>query len=181
MSAALATTLAPRRWLGPLNVQADDAFRRARTDGMSYLRALVVGHVASFRDCWTFRATIAEAIGISTRTVQRGITQARELGIMRTARSKPRERPKGASGPIVCGFSHRWIIAPLQQAAAAASHLARKVSRAMRDNCQAKPTTCDPRRTPRTPAEIAQRAARARDELAALVASWEAEPPPKSG
>lgn len=80
---------------------------------------------------------------------------------------------------MLCGFSHRWIIAPTQQAAAAASHLARKVARAMRDNCDAKPSACDGRtRTPR-PANLAERAARARAELAELAALWEDEPPPK--
>jgi hypothetical protein len=174
VSAALAR--APVRWIGPLHVQADDAFRRARVAGLSYARACVVGQIASFKDGWVFRSRLADAVGVCVRTVQRGITQARELGMMRTARSKPRERPPGAGGPLVCGFSHRWILAPAQAAAAAASHLARKVARSL---CEAKPATCDGQQRIARPANLAERAARARAELAELVARWEDDPPPK--
>jgi hypothetical protein len=164
------------RWIGPLHVQADDAFRRARVAGLSYARACVVGQIASFKDGWIFRARLADAVGVCVRTVQRAITQARELGLMATARSKPREKPPGAQGPLPCGFSHRWILAPAQAAAAAASHLARKVARSL---CDAKPPTCDGRARVVRPVNLAERAARARAELARLAALWEEEPPPK--
>jgi len=177
VGAALAR--APRRWIGPLTREADDAFRRARVHGMSLARACVVGQIASFKDGWMPRHRIAELVGVCVRTVQRGITQARELGMMRTARSKPRERPPGAQGPFWCGFSHRWIIPAVSEAAAAASHLARQVARKMAGVCAgARP--CTPRRE-RTPGELAERAARAKSDLAALVTQWETEakPPPK--
>lgn len=44
------------------------------------------------------------------RTVQRGITQARELGLLGTARARPDEVPPGCKSPIRCGWSHRWIV-----------------------------------------------------------------------
>jgi hypothetical protein len=103
--------------------------------------------------------------------------------MMRTARSKPREKPPGLQGPLPCGFSHRWILAPAQEAVAAASHLARKVARALTpDGCEPRAVACSPERRARmSEADLAERAARGRAELAALVARWatEAEPRPR--
>lgn len=178
---AVAPRFAPRRWLGPLHAQADDAFRRARMHGLSHARACVVGQIASFKDGWAFRSSLASAVGVCVRTVQRAITQAREAGMMRTARSKPREKPPGLQGPLPCGFSHRWILAPVQEAVAAASHLARKVARSLAvDGCEPRAVACTPERRARMSlADLAERAARARRELADLAARWAAEPDPR--
>lgn len=169
--------LAPRRWIGPLHAQADDAFRRARMHGLSYARSCVVGQIASFKDGWAFRSSLAGAVGVCVRTVQRAITQAREAGMMRTARSKPREKPPGLQGPLPCGFSHRWILAPVQEAVAAASHLARKVARSLTaDGCEPRAVACTPERRARmSETDLAERAARGRRELVALDARWQAE------
>jgi hypothetical protein len=77
---------------------------------MTVSRATVCAFVASFRDCWAFRRRIAAVLGLSVRTVQRALTQAADLGLLRTARAKKGEVPTGARGPIDCGFSHRWTI-----------------------------------------------------------------------
>jgi hypothetical protein len=77
---------------------------------MSAGRALVLGTIASFKQCWMFRRKIAEHTGLSVRTVQRAITQGRELGLMGTARAKPNEVPPGLDKPVVCGWSHRWVV-----------------------------------------------------------------------
>ena len=77
---------------------------------MSTARATVAAFVASFKDCWAFRRQISRVLGVSVRTVQRALTQAKALGLLRTARSKQNETPPGARGPIDCGFSHRWTI-----------------------------------------------------------------------
>lgn len=98
-------------WLGTDSPrEAVAAFRRARSAGMSSVRALVVGQIGSFRDCWAFRSKLARAVGCSVRTVQRAITQAKSLGLIGVARAKPHEKPPGCSHPVECGFSHRWTI-----------------------------------------------------------------------
>lgn len=99
-------------WLGPSAAEASSAYGRAREAGMSVLRSLVVGQIASFRQCWAFRRKLAEKVGCSVRTVQRAITQAKAEGLLGTARAKPHEIPPGrdAQGPVACGWSHRWII-----------------------------------------------------------------------
>ena len=97
-------------WLGPVGDEARAAYVRARDAGMSHLRALVIGCVASFKDCWARRRKIAEHLRCSVRTVQRALTQAKELGLIGIGRSKPGEIPPGAKSEITCGFSHRWTI-----------------------------------------------------------------------
>ncbi|HET7378500.1 MAG TPA: hypothetical protein VFJ24_00530 [Gaiellales bacterium] len=77
---------------------------------MSPMRALAFGQIASFRDGWVFRSTIAKKIGASVRTVGRAIRQAKDLGLLGTARAKKTEIPPGMSRPLACGWSHRWII-----------------------------------------------------------------------
>lgn len=80
------------------------------------MRALVIGSVASFKECWTFRKNLAEKVGCSVRTVQRALTQARAEGLINLARAKKDEIPPGkdANGnpfrPFPCGWSHRWVI-----------------------------------------------------------------------
>jgi DNA-binding transcriptional MocR family regulator len=98
-------------WLGPVHSEARAAFQRSRTAGLSPMRALVIGCVASFKECWAFRRKLAEKVGCSVRTVQRALTQARTEGLIGLARAKKDEVPKGwEHGPITCGWSHRWTI-----------------------------------------------------------------------
>lgn len=77
---------------------------------MTALRALVVGNIASHRDCWAFRKKLARQVGCSVRTVQRAITEAASLGLIGVARAKRGERPPGLEQEIPCGWSHRWAI-----------------------------------------------------------------------
>lgn len=97
-------------WLGGSPHEAVSGYQRARSHGMSPARALAFGQIASFRDGWVFRSTIAKKIGASVRTVGRAIRQAKDLGLLGTARAKKNEIPPNAKGPIACGWSHRWII-----------------------------------------------------------------------
>lgn len=97
-------------WPGPFATEARAAYERCREQGMSAARALIVGCIASFKQGWVFRRTLAKHTGVSVRTVQRGITQARGLGLLGTARAKPNEIPPGCKEPVRCGWSHRWIV-----------------------------------------------------------------------
>jgi DNA-binding transcriptional MocR family regulator len=98
-------------WLGPVHSEARAAYHRARTTGLSPLRSLVIGTVASFKDCWTFRRNLAKQVGCSVRTVQRALTQARSEGLIGVARAKKTEVPPNwQHGPVTCGWSHRWVI-----------------------------------------------------------------------
>jgi hypothetical protein len=96
--------------MGPHVHEAGAAFQRARGRGMTTTRALVVGHIASHRECWSFRRRLAERIGCSVRTVQRAITQAVSLGLVGVARAKKTDVPPGLDRPVDCGWSHRWTI-----------------------------------------------------------------------
>jgi hypothetical protein len=125
-------------WLGPYTAEAAAAFRRAADAGLTVGRALVMGQIASFQDCWTFRRRIAKACGVCVRTVQRAMTEAAELGLIQKHRSKKGEVPRGADHPVDCGWSHRTTIgwgmaAEKAKAAIAATRLARLVKRMMRN------------------------------------------------
>jgi hypothetical protein len=102
-------------WLGPFHIEARAAYQRARNATLSPTRALVIGTVASYKDCWTFRRTIAAKVGCSIRTVQRALTQARAEGLIRMHRAKkgeipPRRQDDTQHGPIPCGWSHRFVM-----------------------------------------------------------------------
>jgi hypothetical protein len=142
---------APTLWLGPSPNEARAAYGRARESGMSALRALVVGNIASHRDCWAFRAKLAQKVGCSVRTVQRAITQATSLGLIGVARAKPNEKPPGVGHVVPCGWSHRWTVgwgragAAVKRAvdAARARFTLRRASRPLpRDACAAKARQC---------------------------------------
>lgn len=105
-------------YLGPDHLEARLTEQRAREAGLTPNRARVVANIASFRDGWMTRRTLAEHTGLSIRTVQRSITQYKEAGHLQTARSKPGEIPPGATKPFWCGFSHRWIVGRGQAGAA---------------------------------------------------------------
>jgi len=97
-------------WLGGNSVEAVAAFRRARAAGMSLPRALVVGQIASFRDCWAFRRTLARVLGVSVRTVQRAISEAKSLGLVNVWRSKKNERAPELGKVLPCGWSHKVAV-----------------------------------------------------------------------
>ena len=162
------TAAAPTLWLGPFVAEARGAYLRARQAGMSAIRALVLGNIASFREGWMFRKNLALQVGCSVRTAQRAITQAKELGLLGVARAKPKEIPPGLDGPLPFGWSHRWTIGWGQAGAAIkkAIELARlkftlrRSSRPMPSTpCEtAKPKTCAERSPHQgrtwTPAEL---------------------------
>jgi hypothetical protein len=100
----------PGLWLGAYVNEARAAYERARAVGLTSTRALVIGTIASFKDCWAFRAKIAAKVGCSVRTVQRAITQAREEGLIGVARAKRGECPPNWAKPVECGWSHRWTV-----------------------------------------------------------------------
>jgi hypothetical protein len=97
-------------WLGPVHTEARAAYTRARGRGLTPLRSLIVGTVASFKDCWAFRSKIAAFVGCSVRTVQRALTQARSEGLIGVARGKKNECPPNWKSPVACGWSHRWTV-----------------------------------------------------------------------
>lgn len=97
-------------WPGPFASEARAAYQRSRELGMSAGRALVLGCIGSFKQCWQFRRSLAEYTGLSVRTVQRAITQGKSLGLCGAQRAKPNEVPPGRSLPLPCGWSHRWIV-----------------------------------------------------------------------
>lgn len=97
-------------WPGPFASEARAAYQRARSAGLSAARSLVLGCIASFKQCWSFRTTLAAHTGVSVRTVQRAITQAKSEGLLGTARAKRDEVPPGRKEPVSCGWSHRWIV-----------------------------------------------------------------------
>lgn len=142
---------APSLWLGPAPAEAAAAFKRARGSGMSPTRALVVGNIASHKDCWAFRKKLAAQVGASVRTVQRAITQAASLGLIGVARAKPNEKPPGFDKVLPFGWSHRWTIgwglagAAVKRAveAARAKFVFRRATRPLpREACAAKPKPC---------------------------------------
>lgn len=134
MNAALA-----QQWLGPNAAEARAAFGRARESKMSIARSIVIANIASFKDGWAFRRTIAEHVRLSVRTVQRAITQAKRNGLIGVGRAKKDEIPPGAERPIPCGWSHRWTIGWGQAVAAAREAVARtRLARMVKDAMRAK-------------------------------------------
>lgn len=120
-------------WPGPAIAEARAAYERARTTGLSAARSLVVACIASFRDGWMFRRGLAEHTGLSVRTVQRAITQAKEEGLIGVARARTTEIPPGLQRPLPCGWSHRWTIGWGQAFEAAKDAVARtKVARVIK-------------------------------------------------
>jgi hypothetical protein len=125
-SSALVADAKPYRlWFGPEPHEGTAAYQRARRAGMSVSRALVMGEIGSFPDCWKFQRTIARILGLSVRTVQRAVAQAKALGQVRVHRSKkgeipPRGPKKGHADdcdcfsckprPLPCGWSHKWAV-----------------------------------------------------------------------
>jgi hypothetical protein len=105
-----ALVAAPRMWLGPFVLEGQKAYLRALESGVNVLGAKIEGDIASFRDCWAPRRTIARRHRCSVRTVQRKLTAAQNAGRIRKFRSKPGEIPPGAKKPFWCGFAHKITI-----------------------------------------------------------------------
>ena len=102
-------------WKGPDKAEATATYRQCREAGMSPMRALAVAQMASFRDCYAFAKSIAEWVGCSRRTVQRGAADAKRLGFVASHRAKKNERtpgdPEFGGGKLIpCGWSHRFVI-----------------------------------------------------------------------
>lgn len=144
-------------WPGPATIEARAAYERARCGGLSAARSLVLGCIASWKDCWAFRASLAAHTGLSVRTVQRAITQGKLCGLLGVGRAKKDEIPPGAEAPIPCGWSHRWTIGWGQaveaaREAVAQTRLARMVKAAMR--AKAQPSAGEARKRQWTALEI---------------------------
>jgi DNA-binding transcriptional MocR family regulator len=124
-------------YLGPDSVQARFAEQQARAAGLSLVRSKVVGNIASTKDLWAFRSSIAKQVGCSIRTVARALKQAVEEGLIRVHRGKRDEVPPAAKAPIPCGWSHRWFVARgLAAAAAVAAVAAAKLAAVARQAVQ---------------------------------------------
>jgi hypothetical protein len=151
----------------------------ARDAGLSSLRARILGMIASFKDGWIYRRTLADLAKCSVRTVQRAITQAKLEGLLGVARAKKNEVPPGAKGPIPSGWSHRWPIGrdlageALKQAVAAAKAAALARLAARRPAKQERVGAA--LRAEKTAAELEERRRDAKRRLAELEAQWAAE------
>lgn len=157
-------------YLGPDHLEARHAEQRAREAGLSVVRAKVVGNVASTKDLWAFRSSIAKQVGCSIRTVARALKQAVEEGLIRVHRGKRDEVPPAAKAPIPCGWSHRWFVARgLAVAAAVAAIAAAKLAAVARQ-------AVSPQKHLRPPAP---RSEHRRWTAAELDAELLATPPPK--
>lgn len=97
-------------FMGPVAAEGRAMYQRAREAGISPLRSLILGNVASFKDCWAFRRKLADFAKCSVRTVQRALTQAVSEGLIGKARNKPGEKPPNWDNEVPCGWSHRWTI-----------------------------------------------------------------------
>lgn len=184
------TSVASPLWLGAVHDEARALFHRAREAGVSSLRALVLGQVASFRDCWTFRKNIAQKVGCSVRTVARAFRQGKELGLIAVHRAKPNEIPTGLETPVPCGWSHRFTVGwgqvgkRIQQAIelARATRIVRQAAKAaaVRPAVYVKgPTATNERAAPRTQYQRRNWTAQQLDaELALLERERLNKPPP---
>ncbi len=167
---ALPGLLSPT-WPGPFASEARAAYERARNAGLSAARSLVLGCIASFKQGWTFRRTLAAHTGVSVRTVQRAITQGKAEGLLGTARAKPNEVPPGRTEPVRCGWSHRWIVGWGQALEAAKAAVERaRIKRLQRQAVSAQLAASVRPRNPRqrrwTPDELESELARYEAELA---------------
>jgi DNA-binding transcriptional MocR family regulator len=141
-------------WPGPVHVEARAAYARAREAGLSLARAMVIGAVASFRDCWMFRRKLAEKLGLSVRTVQRALTQGEAEGLIGKARAKQGEKPPNMPEAIPCGWSHRWTIGwgqagKLVQSAVAAAKARWLIRQVKPVQLPKRPSALDPERPAR--------------------------------
>lgn len=169
--------LLERPWVGGDHNEARLQEQRARHAGLSVARARVIGNIGSTRDCWAFRNTIAKLVRVSVRTVQRAITQGKELGLIEVHRAKKNEAPPGRTDPLPCGWSHRWATsrgmgnARAQEAIAAA-----RVRAAMRRSAAPVLQAAARRRRGMTADELKTRQALLQAQAAQLLAE-EREPP----
>lgn len=174
-------------WLGPDAAEARRVFGRGLEAGMTALRALILGQVASFRDCYAFRSTIARRVGCHIRTVARAFAQATELGMLGRARAKRDERtpgdPQSGGGRVIpCGWSHRWIVgrgkqgqaADAAEAGARARWLVKRAFEAPKPNAATAPTAAKPK----APERAHFRRAVTAEELDAMLAREARERPP---
>jgi len=177
-------TAAAAPYLGPDYLEARAMWQRAVSEGFSVARAVVLANVASFKDCWTARKSLAKQVGVSLRTVQRALTQGQETGLIGKARAKKGEVLPGMKEPQTCGYSHRWTVGRgLAAAQAVAAVAAARVARMVRRSAVA-PSPKPPPAAPRPGAAAPRRrytAEELENELAQLprVHEPDAEPPEK--
>jgi hypothetical protein len=58
-----------------------------------------------------FQQSVSKFTGISRRTIQRAVRQAKSLGVLVSRRLRRGERPQGAHKPITCGGALRRFVA----------------------------------------------------------------------
>jgi len=107
---------------GPFRREALAVAEHCVAQGMSWKRAYALACLASQgRISWMFQSTAAKFAGISVRTIQRAVRQAKKLGVLVSRRLRRGEQPHGARKPISCGGALRRFIgwgAPKLQALA---------------------------------------------------------------
>lgn len=97
---------------GPHRREAEQIQRHCVDQGMSWKRAYAVACMASIGQiCWTFQSTVHEYTGISVRTIQRAVAQAKKLGVLVSRRLRRNEQPPGGRGPLSCGGALRRFTA----------------------------------------------------------------------
>lgn len=99
---------------GPFRREAMAILEHCKEAGMSWKRAYAVACLASVAEnglCWKFQSSVAKFTGYSVRTIQRGVRQAKALGVLVSRRLRRGERPPGARQPITCGGALRRFIA----------------------------------------------------------------------
>ena len=107
---------------GRYRQEAERIQKHCVSQGMSWKRAWCVACFASIGGVtWMFQATVSKFTGISRRTVQRAVRQAKSLGVLVSRRLRRGELPQGARKPITCGGALRRFVAwgqPQSRAAA---------------------------------------------------------------
>lgn len=97
---------------GPHRREAELVQRFCVDGGMSWKRAYAVACMASMGQfCWSFALNIAKFAGVSRKTVQRAVLQAKKLGVLVSRRIRRGERPPGADYSYSCGGAYRRFVA----------------------------------------------------------------------
>lgn len=98
-------------WLGRhYHLEAKSLFRRCREAGLTATRAHAVACLATFKHCYARRKTIAGVVLCSVRTVQRGHTQAKELGLITSWRNRKGQIPPQGKEPLSFRWADRQVV-----------------------------------------------------------------------
>ena len=99
---------------GPHRGEAERIQRYCVDQGMSWKRAYCVAAMASLSNSsgfsWAFQESVAKFCGVSRRTVQRAMRQAKKLGVMVSRRIRRGERPPGQAYAYDCGGALRRFV-----------------------------------------------------------------------